>query len=168
MKKTWCKLLIVIVCLFIFVLGIFLIQNIINVRKVYKMPIATLLSSYKEDPKAFKAKYEKHIVYVTGRVYYVFKKGDDANANKPGTKVGSHVQLVDPEITPNNDSKEIYAKSILCVFYNKNLYMFEKLDFLDPLKRTIITIKGTLYVENGEIILIDSTKVGSEQNLTNN
>jgi hypothetical protein len=164
MKKRWWRYLLAELVAIILVVGFFWISHTIDAGKVYQMPVATLLSSYKEDQQAFIKKYNKHIVYVTGRVYYVFEKGDDDYVYKQGTLYkGSFVQLMDPTTLPESDTKVFYDHSIQCRFYNKNLKMFQNIDFLDPMKTIMLTIKGTLYVNNDEVFLVDCTKVENDE-----
>jgi len=66
---------------------------------------------------------------------------------------------MDPAILTESDTKVFYDHSIRCGFYQKNLKMFQSIDFLNPMKTTMLTVKGTLYVENNEIFLVDCTKV---------
>lgn len=145
----------------LFLAGSVITTKCILSKRTYKMSVTTLLSSYKENPSAFKAKYDKHIVYVTGRVYFVFFGESVENyVYKSGSEyTGSFVQLMDPAISAESDIKEFYKNSIRCGFYKKNRKMFENMDYLNPLKKIIITVKGTLYVDKEEVLLVDCLKI---------
>jgi hypothetical protein len=163
MKKGWYRYFLAELVAILLVVSFFWVSHIIQARKVYHLSVPTLLSSYKEDSLAFKWKYDKHIIYLTGKVYYVFEKGSDDYVYKPGYLYkGSFVQLMDPAIMPESDTKVFYDHSIPCGFYNKNLKMFQNIDFLNPLKTIMLTVKGTLFVENDKIFLVDCTKVVNE------
>jgi hypothetical protein len=151
MKKKWWRYLIAGVVGALLVVGFFWVSNIINIRRVYRIPVSPLINSYKENLLAFIKKYDKHYVYVTGKVYDVREFSSKGYVLLVGTEnIGSYVELIDPNFEMTNADK-YENNSIRCAMDDKYLKLFETGD--------IVTIKGMLHVNTTEVVLKDCIKV---------
>jgi hypothetical protein len=129
----------------------------IQARKIYHLSVATLLSSCKEDSLAFERKYDKHIAYLTGKVFYVAKQDPENYVLLMETEyIGSYVELIDSSFKINKTTTDVDGCSIRCGINNEELKEFE---FMDYTSENIVTIKGTLHVNTTEVVFKDCIKV---------
>ena len=157
MKKCWLRYLAAGLVGAILVISFLWVSHLIQERKVYHLSVLTLLSSYKEDSLVFKRKYDKHIVYLTGKVFYVAKQDPGNYVLLMGTEyIGSYVELIDSSFKIDKTTKDVDGCSIRCGINNEELKEFE---FMDYTSENIITIKGTLHVNTTEVVLKDCIKV---------
>ena len=156
MKKGWFRDLAAGLVGAILVISFLWISNVINMKREYRIPVATLLSSYKENLLVFIKKYDNHVVYLTGKVYHVSEQDPENYVLLQGTEyIGSYFQMIDPNFKIEKTASEYQENSVRCAIDNKYLKLFEESQYSED----IVTIKGMLHVNTTEVVLKDCTKV---------
>jgi hypothetical protein len=156
MKKGWIRYLAAGLVGAILVVSFFWVSYLIQARKVYRLSVATLLSSYKENLLVFIKKYDNHVVFLSGKVYHVSEQDPENYVLLQGTEyIGSYIQMIDPNFKTEKTASEYQENSVRCAIDNKYLTLFEESQYSEK----IVTIKGTLHVNTTEVILKDCTKV---------